>query len=154
MSEEHTPRREQKRETTERKKSWSPRNILPDPEPEEGWVFRWIRTSMVGFPDITNVFSRFREGWEPVKAEDHPELKILSDQDSRWAEEGSIEVGGLLLCKCPEEVVKQRKDYYQDVATQQMRGIDNNYLRENDPRMPMLEPERQSRVTFGSNRKK
>jgi hypothetical protein len=154
MSEERTPRREQNRETTERKKSWSPPNILPDPEPEEGWVFRWIRTSMVGSPDNTNVSSRFREGWEPVKAEDHPELKILSDQDSRWAEEGSIEVGGLLLCKCPEEVVKQRKDYYQDVATQQMQGIDNNYLRENDPRMPMLEPERQSRVTFGSNRKK
>jgi len=154
MSEERTPRREQNRETTERKKSWSPPNILPDPEPEEGWVFRWIRTSMVGSPDNTNVSSRFREGWEPVKAENHPELKILSDQDSRWAEEGSIEVGGLLLCKCPEEVVKQRKDYYQDVATQQMQGIDNNYLRENDPRMPMLEPERQSRVTFGSNRKK
>ena len=154
MSEERTPRREQNRETTERKKSWSPPNILPDPEPEEGWVFRWIRTSMVGFPDNTNVSSRFREGWEPVKAENHPELKILSDQDSRWAEEGAIEVGGLLLCKCPEEVVKQRKDYYQDVATQQMQGIDNNYLRENDPRMPMLEPERQSRVTFGSNRKK
>ena len=154
MSEERTPRREQNRETTERKKSWSPPNILPDPEPEEGWVFRWIRTSMVGSPDNTNVSSRFREGWEPVKAENHSELKILSDQDSRWAEEGSIEVGGLLLCKCPEEVVKQRKDYYQDVATQQMQGIDNNYLRENDPRMPMLEPERQSRVTFGSNRKK
>jgi len=122
MSEERTPRREQNRETTERKKSWSPPNILPDPEPEEGWEFRWIRTSMVGSPDNTNVSSRFREGWEPVKAEDHPELKILSDQDSRWAEEGAIEVGGLLLCKCPEEVVKQRKDYYQDAANNRCRA--------------------------------
>ena len=82
------------------------------------------------------------------------ELKILSDENSRWAQEGAVEVGGLLLCKCSEEIVKQRRDYYQDAADQQMDGIDNNYLRENDPRMPMMKPERQTRVSFGSNRKK
>tara|TARA_R100000789_G_scaffold406_1_gene1789 strand:+ start:350 stop:814 length:465 start_codon:yes stop_codon:yes gene_type:complete len=154
MSEERTPRREETRETTERKKSWSPPNVLPDPEPRDGWVFRWIRTSMVGQPDNTNVSSKFREGWEPVKSEDHPELKILSDENSRWAQEGAIEVGGLLLCKCTSEIVEQRREYYQNAADQQMDGIDNNYLRENDPRMPMMKPERQTRVSFGSNRKK
>ena len=154
MSEERTPREEYKRETTERKKSWSPPNVLPDPEPVDGWEFRWIRTSIVGQPDNTNVSSRFREGWEPVKAENHPELKILSDQDSRWAEEGAIEVGGLLLCKAPSEIVKQRREYYQQMSDQQMDGIDHNYLRENDPRMPKMETERQSRVSFGGNIKK
>ncbi len=154
MSEERTPRREETRKTTERKKSWSPPNVLPDPEPRDGWVFRWIRTSMVGQPDNTNVSSKFREGWEPVKSEDHPELKILSDENSRWEKEGAIEVGGLLLCKCTSEIVEQRREYYQNAADQQMDGIDNNYLRENDPRMPMMKPERQTRVSFGSNRKK
>ena len=84
MSEERTPREEYNRETTQRKKSWSPPNVLPDPEPEEGWVFRWIRTSMIGNPDNTNVSSKFREGWEVVSAESQPKLKILSDEDSRW----------------------------------------------------------------------
>jgi len=51
-------------------------------------------------------------------------------------------------------MVRDRKEYYDNMADQQMSGIDNNYLRENDPRMPMLQPERQSRVTFGSNSKK
>ena len=154
MSEERTPREEYNRKTTQRKKSWSPPNVLPDPEPEEGWVFRWVRTSMIGNPDNTNVSSKFREGWEVVSAESQPKLKILSDEDSRWGKEGAIEVGGLLLCKAPAEMVKERNKYYEDMADQQMTGIDSNYLRENDPRMPMLQPERQSRVTFGSNSKK
>ena len=154
MSEERTPREEYNRKTTQRKKSWSPPNVLPDPEPEEGWVFRWIRTSMIGNPDNTNVSSKFREGWEVVSAESQPKLKILTDENSRWANEGAIEVGGLLLCKAPVEMVRDRKEYYDNMADQQMSGIDNNYLRENDPRMPMLQPERQSRVTFGSNSKK
>ena len=154
MSEERTPREEYNRKTTERKKSWSPPNVLPDPEPEEGWVFRWVRTSMIGSPDNTNVSSKFREGWEVVKAETQPSLKILSDEGSRWGQEGAIEVGGLLLCKAPVEMVKERRKYYEDMADQQMSGIDSNYLRENDPRMPVLQPERQTRVTFGSNSKK
>tara|TARA_R100001163_G_scaffold64370_1_gene58423 strand:+ start:6596 stop:7060 length:465 start_codon:yes stop_codon:yes gene_type:complete len=154
MSEERTPREEYNRKTTQRKKSWSPPNVLPDPEPEEGWVFRWIRTSMIGSPDNTNVSSKFREGWEVVKAETQPSLKILSDEGSRWGQEGAIEVGGLLLCKAPVEMVKDRREYYEKMADQQMSGIDSNYLRENDPRMPVLQPERQTRVTFGSNSKK
>ena len=154
MSEERTPREEYNRKTTERKKSWSPPNVLPDPEPEEGWVFRWVRTSMIGSPDNTNISSKFREGWEVVKAETQPSLKILSDEGSRWGQEGAIEVGGLLLCKAPVEMVKDRREYYEKMADQQMSGIDSNYLRENDPRMPVLQPERQTRVTFGSNSKK
>ena len=154
MSEERTPREEYNRKTTERKKSWSPPNVLPDPEPEEGWVFRWVRTSMIGSPDNTNVSSKFREGWEVVKAETQPSLKILSDEGSRWGQDGAIEVGGLLLCKAPLEMVKDRREYYEKMADQQMSGIDSNYLRENDPRMPVLQPERQTRVTFGSNSKK
>ena len=97
MSEERTPREEYNRKTTERKKSWSPPNVLPDPEPEEGWVFRWVRTSMIGSPDNTNVSSKFRGGWEDGKAETQPSWKILSDEGSRGGQEGESEVGGLVL---------------------------------------------------------
>ena len=51
-------------------------------------------------------------------------------------------------------MVSQRREYYEEMADQQMNGIDNNFLKENDPRMPVLKPERQTRVTFGSNSKK
>jgi hypothetical protein len=127
--------------------SWVPQSSLPVPEPKDGWVFRWIRTSSLGRADNTNVSRQFREGWEPVKAEDHPELKILSDVNSQF--KGNVEVGGLLLCKAPEEKMKQRQKYFQEVSDRQIDGVDRSYLRENDPRMPLLNPERSTRTTFG-----
>ena len=154
MSEERAPREPRgldSRESEERSKSWEPASILPDPTPQDGWVFRWIRTSMVGSSDNTNVSKRFREGWEPVRAEDHPELHIMSDHKSEFGAKGGIEVGGLLLCKAPQEVVEQRRAYYRNHAESQMQAVDNNYMRENDPRMPVLAPDRKTRVAFGKS---
>ena len=146
------PRSLDSRENETRPTTWEPASILPDPDPQDGYVFRWIRTSMVGSADNTNVSKRFREGWEPVKAEDHPELQIQSDHKSEWGSKGHIEVGGLLLCKAPQELVEQRRAYYKNHAESQMQAVDNNYMRENDPRMPVLAPDRKTRVAFGGNR--
>ncbi len=139
------------RADTQRTQAWQPPSVLPDPKPQDGWVFRWIRTATVGQSDNPNVSYRFREGWEACKSEDHPELQIMSDQNSKWASDGCIEIGGLLLCKAPAELVKSRQEYYDKLAVQQVESIDNNYLRESDPRMPMLEPQRNSRTTFGKH---
>ena len=127
--------------------TWLPQSSLPVPEPKDGWVFRWIRTSSLGRSDNTNVSRQFREGWEPVKSEDHPELKIMSDHNSQF--KGNVEVGGLLLCKAPIEKMKAREKHFQQVSDRQIDGVDRNYLRQSDPRMPLLEPERSTRSTFG-----
>jgi len=142
------PRESQTREKTERKKLWQPASRIPTPESSEGYSYRWIRTSMLGQADNTNVSAKFREGWEPVRAEDHPELQVMSDIDSRF--EGNVEVGGLLLCKNTKENVQARQEYLQEINERQMESVDNNYMRESDPRMPMLRPERSTKVSFGS----
>ena len=142
------PRETQTREKTERKKLWQPASRIPTPESSEGYSYRWIRTSMLGQADNTNVSAKFREGWEPVRSEDHPELQVMSDIDSRF--EGNVEVGGLLLCKNTKENVQARQEYLQEINERQMESVDNNYMRENDPRMPMLRPERSTKVSFGS----
>ena len=103
---------------------------------------------MLGQADNTNVSAKFREGWEPVSSKAHPELQVMSDIDSRF--EGNVEVGGLLLCKNSKENVEARQEYLQDINDRQMESVDNSYLRENDPRMPLLKPERQTKVSFGS----
>jgi len=144
---DRTPRDFTTRAQEARPQSWRPPSILPDPKPEPGFVFRWVRTSMGGQSDNTNVSRQFREGYVPVKAVDHPELMLFADKNGRFPE--NVEVGGLLLCKVPEEVAGQRNAYYQNFASQQMESVDNNFMRENDPRMPLLQPERSSRVTFG-----
>lgn len=142
------PRETQTRENTERKKAWAPASRVPQPLQNDQYAYRWIRTSSLGQPDNTNVSAKFREGWEPVSAEDHPELQVMSDIDSRF--QGNVEVGGLLLCKNSKENMEARKEYYSEMAQRQMESVDNNYMRENDPRMPMLRPERSTKVTFGS----
>lgn len=142
------PTREiESREQDKRKVSWRPPDLLPTPTPQGGYVFRWIRTSSLGQPDLTNVSARLREGWEPVKAADHPELQLAPSDDARF--KGAVEVGGLILCKIPEEIANARNEYYQNLAQQQVDAVEHNFMRENDPKMPLYS-ERKSRTSFGS----
>jgi hypothetical protein len=135
------------REKMERPKQWMPPQLLPDPNPEDGYAFRWIRIASLGKDDATNISGKLREGWEPVKASDHPEIRLFgSDSNAKFPD--SVQVGGLLLCKTPVELTEQRNDYYRRQSEAQMQSVDNTYMRENDPRMPMFK-ERKSTVTFG-----
>ena len=138
-------RTENTREKSERKVTWQRPSALPDPKPQDGVEFRWIRTASLGQSDMTNVSSKFREGWEPVKLEDHPELKIISDVDSKF--KGNVEVGGLLLCKNSTENMDARRDYQQQQANSQMQAVDNSFMKESDPRMPVLRPEKSTRTS-------
>ena len=147
---ERKPREIETRAVSERERAWEPPQVLPDPTPQDGYVFRWIRTSLMGAADNVNTSKRFREGWEPVRAEDHPELMIVSDQDSKF--KGNIEVGELLLCKTSTENVNARNKYYNEMAQRQMDSVDQNYMRESDPRMPKLNESRTS-ISFGGGTK-
>lgn len=135
------------REESKRKVSWTRPSLLPTPEPKDGIEYRWIRTSTLGNSDNTNVSSRFREGWTPVRKEEHPNLQVVSDIDSRFTD--NIEVGGLLLCQNDTENVQARRDAQLRQAESQMDAVDNSYLRNSDPRMPVLKPERSTRNSFG-----
>lgn len=146
-----TPRDSETRETKSRRKGWQRPSMLPTPDPSDGWSYRYIRTATLGQADATNVSSKFREGWEPVPASEHPELQIVSDVDSRFSD--SVEVGNLLLCRAPKEMVEERTAYYATQTRRQLESVDQNYMRENDPRMPLLKTEARSEVTFGRGRK-
>jgi hypothetical protein len=151
MADKRIPRESETREASSRKKTWTPPSVLPEPEKQAGYAYRWIRTSSRGNLDNTNVSSKFRQGWEPVRSEEHPEITALRDRNSQFQD--NIEVGGLLLCKAPEELVEDRNSYYKQMAESQVQSVDNNFMRENDPRMPLMKPERSTRVTFGGGKK-
>ena len=140
------PRELDTREKMERPKQWMPPQLLPDPTPEPGYAYRWIRVSTLNKADATNLSSKLREGWEPVKASDHPEIRLFGSTNGQFPD--SVEVGGLLLCKTPVEFTEQRDAYYRQQAEAQMQSVDNTFMRDNDPRMPMFK-ERSSKVTFG-----
>jgi len=132
----------------ERPKQWAPPTLLPDPKPQDGWSYRWIRISTLGQNDPTNISAKLREGWEPVRAEDHPEVHVYSDADSRFKD--NIVIGGLMLCKTPSEFVQQRDAFYQKQTDGQMNSIDSHFMRENNPKMPLFK-ERRSEVSFGKS---
>ena len=149
MAENRLARELENRESSQRKQAWTPPQTLPSPKPQPGWVFRYIRTSIMGTADPSNTSAKFREGWEPVKAEDHPELMHMADPNSRF--KGNIEIGGLLLCKAPEDMMKQRDNYYAQQAQAQVNSVDNSFMRLSDERMPLFN-ERRSTTSFGKGK--
>mgnify|MGYP003112507340 FL=1 len=144
---DRAPRSADSRAKEARPKPWRPPSLLDAPTPPPGFVYRWLRESMVGQDDKANMSKRIREGWEPVRSDDHPEFEAPTIDEGRHA--GVIGVGGLLLAKMPVETVEQRRAYYNQMATQQMEAVDSNLMRESDNRMPLSNPERRTQVTFG-----
>ena len=133
-----------------RRTPWKPPSMLDAPEPPPGYQFRWIREATRGQDDKSNMSKRIREGYEPVRAEDYPDFEAPTiDSGSNT---GVIGVGGLILAKVPVETAGERNAYFKDQADSAMKGVDQNYMRESDARMPIKDGDiqRTSKVAFGS----
>jgi len=149
MADNRIKRDHETRDTSTRKKHWKRAEVLPSPDEQDGYNFRWVRVSTQGQIDATNVSSKLREGWEPVKAVDHPEITMVNVENERFAD--NVVMGGLMLCKAPKELVAERTEHYDMQAKSQMNSVDNNLMRENDPRMPLFN-ERKTTVSFGKGK--
>ena len=134
------------RELTERPKQWMPAELLPEPDKQAGYAYRWVRVANLNAADPRNLSAKLREGWEPVRIEEQPKFQLLVDPNSRFKD--NIEIGGLLLCKTPEEFVEQRNAHYAKQTQSQTEAVDNNLMRQSDPRMPLFN-ERKSSTSFG-----
>jgi hypothetical protein len=146
MAENKITRELDTRATQQRPTSWAPAELLPEPDKQAGYAYRWVRVSALNVADPRNISAKFREGWEPVKSEEQPQFAMFADPNSRYKD--NIEVGGLLLCKRPEEFNKQQQAYYDKMTRDQAEAVDNNLMRQSDPRMPIFQ-ERRSSTTFG-----
>jgi hypothetical protein len=134
------------RTQSERPKQWAQPELLPEPDKEPGYAYRWIRISTLNQSDPRNLSAKLREGWEPVRLEEQPQFQLLADPNSRYKD--NVEIGGLLLCKTPVEFVEQRNTHYQKQSESQTEAVDNNLMRQSDPRMPIFN-ERKSTTSFG-----
>jgi hypothetical protein len=54
-----------------------------------------------------------------------------------------------MLCKMPTDRLASIKEYFEEQNKAQIQSVDNNFMRQNDPRMPLF-AERQSTVSRGS----
>ena len=130
-------------------KVWSPPSYLDTPNAPNGYRHRWVRVEILGFVDTKNVQGRLRSGYELVRADEYPEEDFPIVQDGKYA--GVIGHGGLVLTRVPEEIAKQRTEYYMNQAQDQMTAIDNYLMKEQRKGMP-IDIDRDSRVTFGGKK--
>jgi hypothetical protein len=146
MAEKRIDRETENRVTSMRPSSWQQPELLPEPDKQAGFAYRWIRVATLNNADPRNLSAKLREGWEPVRIEEQPKFQLLVDPNSRYKD--NIEIGGLLLCKTPVEFVEQRNLFYRKQSESQTEAVDNNLMRQSDPRMPLFN-ERKSTTTFG-----
>ena len=147
MAENNRLKREMEvRSTQERPKQWMPAELLPEPDKEPGFAYRWIRVATLNVNDPRNISGKLREGWEPVAIEEQPKFQMLVDPNSRFKD--NIEVGGLLLCKTPTDFVEQRNAHFAKQTQAQTDAVDNSFMRQSDARMPLFQ-ERKSTSSFG-----
>ena len=149
MAENRIARELESRSNKERPKTWQPASTLPEPDKQPGYDYRWVRVSTLNQSDPRNISAKLREGYEPVRIEEQPQFQLFIDPNSRFKD--NIEVAGLLLCKVPEDFMEQKRAYYSKKNKDQMESVDNNFMRENDPRMSLFK-ERKSTTSFGSGR--
>jgi hypothetical protein len=146
MAENRLTRELDTRVKVERPTHWAPPEILPEPDKQAGYAYRWIRVSSLNQADPRNLSAKLREGWEPCRIEEQPRFQMLVDPNSRFKD--NIEIGGLLLCKTPVEFVEQRNKHYSSQASAQMAAVDNTLMRQSDPRMPLYN-ESKTTSSFG-----
>ena len=140
------PRELETRAQEMRPTQWTPPELLPEPDKQPGYKYRWIRVSLLNTADPRNISRSMREGYEPVPIEEQPKFKLLIDRNSQFA--GNIEIGGLLLCKAPIEMVEARAKYYENLTQAQADAVDNSLMRQSDARMPLFR-ENKSSTSFG-----
>jgi len=136
MAEVKKTRELETRAVMERPQQWANPELLPEPDKQAGFAYRWIRVATLNSSDPRNLSSKLREGWEPCRIEEQPKFQLLVDPQSRYKD--NIEIGGLLLCKTPEEFIEQRNAYYATQTAAQTDAVDSNLMRQSDPRMPLF----------------
>jgi hypothetical protein len=104
----------------------------------------------MGFDDTKNMAGKLRSGYELVRADEYPDQDYPTINDGKY--KGVIGVGGLLLARISNELVKSRQEYFKKITQDKDNAIANDLLKDQHPSMP-VNSERQTRVTFGGTKK-
>jgi hypothetical protein len=104
----------------------------------------------MGFDDTKNMAGKLRSGYELVRADEYPDSDYPVLNEGKY--KGVIGVGGLLLARISNELVKSREAYFNKITQDKDDAVDNDLLKDQHPSMP-INSERQTRVTFGGTKK-
>ena len=98
---------------------------------------RWIRISVKGQDDITNVGKNQQQGWVFVTSDDVPEMGITSFVREEGRYLGAVCRGDVALAKKPTVKVKARQKFYENKADDMMDAVNAQLMKNSDSRMPI-----------------
>jgi hypothetical protein len=141
---------EQLREQNTREEEWTfeEPNALDIPDAvkarfdNEGMALRWIRVSLQGKDDITNVGKKLQTGWVFVTPDEVPEMALTSFVRDEGRYQGSVCRGDVALVKMPAGKVTARRGYYEKKANDQMEAVNSQLMKNSDSRMPITNSSR------------
>lgn len=94
---------------------WTPPAQLDAPPPRAGMVQRWVRISILGQNDGSNVALQSGQGWRPRRLSTVPggeQSRYPSVRSARWGD--VIVSGALILCETTVGVAAKMEAYYKD----------------------------------------
>ena len=103
----------------------------------EGMALRWIRISLKGQDDITNVGKKQQAGWVFVTPDEVPEMAVTSFVRDEGRYLGTVCRGDLALDKMPAGKVKARRKHYETNANDMMDAVNAQLMKNSDSRMPI-----------------
>jgi len=133
------------REQNTREEDWTfeEPNALTIPEnvqarfDNEGMALRWIRISLQGKDDISNVGKKLQTGWVFVTPDEVPEMALTSFVRDEGRYQGSVCRGDVALVKMPAAKVNARRKFYEGKAIDQMDAVNAQLMKSSDSRMPI-----------------
>ena len=112
-------------------------NIVKERFDTEGMSLRWIRISLKGTDDITNVGKKQQQGWVFVTPDEVPEMAVTSFVRDEGRYLGTVCRGDLALAKMPIGKVKARRKFYENKAGNMMDAVNAQLMKSSDSRMPI-----------------
>lgn len=94
---------------------WSPPAQLEAPPPREGMTQRWVRMTILGQNDGTNIANQSGQGWRPRRLDTVPDAEQSRYPSAKSARFGEVIISGaLILCEMPVAVYAKMEKYYKD----------------------------------------
>ena len=117
---------------------------------DQGFDLRWVRITLKGADDYSNVGKKLAEGHEFVSLEEVPELAHSSMVREEGRYKGTVCRGDLALAKIETKRVLARQQYMRQQTSDRTEAINRQLEGASDRRMPITNASKSS-VTKGRN---
>jgi len=97
----------------------------------DGYSQRWVRTTIKGDQDQTNLQRKFNQGWRPRALSTVPKGQFVMNIDFQGQDVVGIQ--GMILMEIPTKLLDRHKEEVRNNTDMQMQSVKQNYLNARDP---------------------